>query len=229
MKFLLVVILFTSVFTSKLVSAQSDSIKSQPFDFLLRAKVLGFVIIEDRWVRSFSIGGELRYKDRFSFTADLVHFRWKYEKEVYKTPGNYEDYDEFALFDARNYIALEARYYPKIGKTNFYRPYANIFSKIGGRFLHIQDKYPPDINEVIRLNSDFKDLGASLGLQFGGNFGFDVNMGVAYRFELKNEDIYQQDGNIAYTHDVQKNNWIFNIRMNFYLNLSSISKDHVKK
>ena len=214
-------IIFYIILSTNLVLAQKEDYKKTQTEFLLRAKALGFVIIEDRWVRSFSIGGEVRFNERFSVCADLVHFRWKFEKEVYPTPGNYEDYDEYALFDARNYPAFETRYYPRLLNSTFYRPYATVFTKLGARFLHIQDEYPPDVNEVIRLNSDFTDLGACLGLQFGGKFGFDVNMGIAHRFELKNEDIYLQNGEMQYTSRITDNKWNFAIRVNFYINLTN--------
>lgn len=191
-------------------------------EFLIRGKVLGYVIIEDIWVRSFSIGSEVKFNNHFSLSADLVHFRWKFEKEVYPTPGNYDDYLEYALYDARNYVALEARYYPfNFKPTVKYKPYFTAISKVGGRFLHIQDEYPPDKNEVIRLNSDFKDVGASLGLQIGQKWGFDVNMGAAYRWETKNEDIFLTDDKTQYTQNVADNRWVYNIRVNFFLNLTS--------
>jgi hypothetical protein len=198
------------------------------FEFLLRGKALGYVIIEDTWVRSFSAGGEIRLNDQFSLCADIVHFRWKFEKEVYPEPGNYDDYLEYALYDARNYIALEARYYPAIFNSKA-KPYLNAISKIGGRFIHIQDEYPPDENEVIRLNSDFRDLGASLGVQIGKTWGFDVNMGAAYRWELKNEDIFQADSNPIYTKVISDNRWSFNIRVNFFLNLSLLQKTNTNE
>jgi len=148
MKSILYVLLFLQSFFAQSQNEESD----KNMEYFLRAKVLGFVIIEDIWVRSFSIGTEIRYNKRYSLVADLVHFRWKYEKEVYTTPGNYEDYTEFALYDSRNYIALEFRYYPQFNKlSNFYQPYLNIYSKFGARFIHVQDNYPLDKNEIYRL------------------------------------------------------------------------------
>ena len=211
---LICIVSFTSV-------GQSEN-EYRRFEYFLRAKALGFVIIEDIWVRSFSIGTEIRYNKRFSLVADLVHFRWKYEKEVYKTPGNYTDYDEFALYDARNYIALELRNYPQISKlSDFYQPYINLYSKFGGRFIHVQDNYPLENNEVYRMNSDFYDFGASMGMQIGEKIGFDFNIGAMHRWETQAEDIYQEDGSTLYTKDVITNRWSPNIRVNFFYNLSS--------
>ena len=204
-----------------LCSFGQDENEYRRFEYFIRAKPIGFVIIEDIWVRSFSIGTEIRYNKRFSFVADLVHFRWKYEKEVYLTPGNYDEYDEFALYDARNYVALEFRYYPQIYKlSDFYQPYVNIYSKIGGRFIHVQDAYPLEKNEVYRMNSDFQDFGASLGMQIGDKLGFDFNIGAMHRWETQAEDIFQEDGSTVYTKDVNANRWSPNIRVNFFYNFS---------
>lgn len=208
-----------------IIFAQKDTANARNLEFLIRGKVLGYVIIEDTWVRSFSIGGEAKINRHFSLSADLVHFRWKFEKEVYPFSGNYNDYFEYALFDARNYLAFEARYYPlKVDQIYRFKPYVAAVSKVGGRFIHIQDDYPPDENEVIRLNSDFKDLGTSLGIQIGNSWGFDVNMGASYRWETKNEDIFINTNYTQYSSNVKDQRWVYNIRINFFVNLNALKQ-----
>jgi hypothetical protein len=221
MKFKLIYVLILTLLFNLNAESQDTTVNQSKKEVLLRGKALGFVIIEDHWVRSFSAGGEIRFNEQFSLCADIVHFRWKNEREVYSEPGNYENYEEYALFDARNYIAFEARYYPTIfPKTALVKPYLNALGKIGGRFIHIQDDYPPDDMEVIRLNSDFQDLGASLGIQIGRKWGFDVNLGAAHRWETKNEDIYRENMANLYTKEIPDNRWVFNMRVQFFLNLS---------
>lgn len=214
----LLVFIAVSLLTSN--SALSQEEKPRNVEYILRAKALGFVIIEDLWVRSFSIGGELRFRERFSLTADLVHFRWKFEEEVHYDTTNYSNYDEYALYDARNYVAFELRYYPVKAIKDNYRPYLNIFSKIGRRHLHIQENYPSKHDQVIRLNSDFYDLGSAIGLSIGKTFGFDFNMGAVYRWETKSEDIFQKNADPLYTSNVAHNRWDFNIRVSFFYNFS---------
>ena len=198
---------------------ENDSDSAKLFSFAGRAKILGFCFIEDEWIRAFSIGGELILKDEISFVADIVHMRYKHEREVPKTPGDYTNYDEYWQKDARNYVAFELRYYPKFVQFENVRYYLNTYSKVGGRFLHTQDLYPLNENEVERLNSHFHDFGTSIGAKIGQRFGFDINLGAAYRNELKNEDRHQTDGSTSYHSNVRHARWVPNIRASFYLHL----------
>jgi hypothetical protein len=192
--------------------------KKRNFECMIRAKALGFVIIEDRWVRSFSAGTELRFFDQFSIVLDYVHFRFRNETEVYTTP-DYSEYVEYSEFDARNYLATELRYYPRFFSSFNYRPYVNVSSKFGKRNLYLEDNYPLEEGTVLKLNSQFYDLGASLGMEIGKRFGFDFNLGYAHRFETKSEDIYHEDGTKTFTKNVPDNRWIPNVRVQFYWNL----------
>lgn len=211
---------FMLLFASKM-SAQANSIeKTNSIELMARAKALGFVIIEDRWARTFSAGAEVRFYDQFSLVVDLVHFRWRNEVEVYTTP-DYSEYVEFSEYDARNYLATELRYYPKFFKKYSYRPYGTVFSKFGKRNLNLEENYPLKEGTILRLNSTFYDLGTALGVEIGQRFGFDFNLGVAYRTETKSEDIYHVDEPVSFTKNVSDNRWIPTIRVNFYWNFSS--------
>lgn len=209
----------TCIFLSFACLSQEDSEEKKLFSFAGRAKILGFVIIEDEWIRSFSIGGELIFKDEFSLVADIVHLRYKHEREVPKTQGDYSNYDEYWQKDARNYLAFELRYFPKFVQFENVRYYLNTYSKVGGRFLHTQDLYPLEENEIERLNSNFHDFGSSIGAKIGDPFGIDVNIGAAYRNELKNEDRYHMDGSTTYHSNVNDARWLPNIRVSFFLHL----------
>ncbi len=187
---------------------------------LARGKALGFVIIEDRWVRSFSAGAELKLYDQFSIVADIVHFRWRYEEEVHDLPDK-EDYSEYSLYDTRNYLALELRYYPKFFRPKYVWPYINVYSKLGGkRNLYVEEKYPLTEGDVFWLNSSFYDLGFSAGAQMGGRFGVDVSIGAAFRKENKSEQVYHIYSPVTITENDQENRWLGNIRVNFYWNFA---------
>jgi len=209
-----VVIIFTFTLLSIFLNAQEQT--ESKFEIIPRAKVLGTGIFEDVWVHSVSAGAEIRYNKRFSFVADLVHFRWKFEEEVYKTPGVYTNYDEFASYDARNYIALELRYYPQL---NFLKPsikpYINVFSKLGAGFIHLQSGYPMSEELITRQNSSIKDLGASLGMCYGENFGFDFNIGAMHRWEKMNQDIFHESGT-EFKKNVIGDRYGPNIRVSFF-------------
>lgn len=210
--------------TTTLSAQQTDHTESTDrFQFLVRGKALGFVIIEDLWVRSFSIGGEVKLNEQFSLVVDLVHFRWRPEREVYELPGSQGDYDEFSQYDARNYLAFELRYYPQFLRFgDQFMPYVNVFSKVGRRKIWTQDKYPLMDQEVFQQNGVFHDWGISLGFQTGRPFGFDCNIGAAYRTEFRDELIHQIDSpDVLYRDDVHEYRWVPNIRVNFYWNIGA--------
>lgn len=203
-------------------TAQSRAIGNT--EFLLRAKAMGGFIIEDRWMRSFSTGGEVRFYDQFSLVADIVHFRFRNEEEVFDQPDP-DYYSEYSEYDSRNYLAIELRYYPPFLKFNeSFRMYWNLYSKWGGRHVELQDNYPLKEGTRTRINGEFYDFGTSLGLQGGEFWGVDFNIGAAYRNETRDEDIYHEDGSTSFQGSVEQDRWLLNCRMSLFLNLSAVAR-----
>lgn len=191
----------------------------QPFELLIRGKALGFVIIEDVWVRSFSIGTEVRFFEQFSFSCDLVHLRWKYEGEVYPDPINEPDkYDEYPKLNPRNYLALETRYYPLLLSFDQSKFYLNAYGKFGKQRVYIHDQYPLEDNEVFRSHGTFQDVGGAIGFQYGRRFGVDVSLGLGYRFEQRWELTHHDNGPDVFTDHIHDNRVFGNLRVNFYWN-----------
>lgn len=192
-------------------------------ELMLRGKALGFVIIEDWWVRTFSGGLEFKHK-QISLVADAVHFRWRYEREVHDLPDS-SKYSEYSYYNPRNYLALEFRYYPvfkNISETAY--PYLCAISKIGNARNYKQEKYPLSEGEVLNGHSVFYDIGAAIGLRTGDIFGFDFNMGALLRTETFNNEIYHKNDPTTFENNVVRTNWRFNIRVNFYINLSRLGE-----
>ncbi len=180
-----------------------------------RFKALGFVFIEDEWASSVSLGIEQKLNPSFSLVADIVHHRWKHEREVHDLPDP-EQYSEYAQRDIRNFLAFEFRYYPFVKrqkKDNHL--YVNLYSKIGLRRLFVEDKFPLELNDQIQLKGRFVDFGVSLGLSTGTRFLGDVNVGAAYRSELYNEEVYASGAISEFRNDVSKKGWVPNIRFTF--------------
>ena len=199
-------------------SASVDDTAGSRVEFIVRAKALGFCIIEDNWVRTFSAGFELKAAHRFSIVADAVHFRWMHEQEVNPPPV---PYDEWKRFDPRNYAAFELRYYPSL----IFMPvksslYITCFAKFGTRRIYHEPQYVLVEGDVRSMHSDFHDIGPAIGITLGKRFGFDLNMGAAYRQEVKSETIVHINAPDTYTYNVWTKRWLFNIRVNFFLNLS---------
>lgn len=210
------------LFLCTLHASQAQDIQ-KPVEFIARGKALGFVIIEDTWVRSFSVGTEVRFYEQFSFVVDVVHFRWRYEEEVYfgtdfDQSGNYTEYSQY---DPRNYLALESRYYPSFLQREKFKPYINVLGKWGKQKTYLEDKYPIEEGTILRSHTRFLDFGPSLGISYGERFGIDVNVGAVYRQATRSEDIFHMDQPVSFVQDIQENLWIPNIRVNFFYNFSN--------
>jgi hypothetical protein len=188
------------------------------FEFLVRGKALGFVFIEDVWARSFSIGTEFRFREQFSFSADIVHFRWRFEYEPYPPPKPFYEYSQC---DARNFLILEFRWYPLLRNNGTVaKPFITLFSKIGKRHLETEPGYELNEGDAFTLQSRFYDSGIGLGTQIGGKWGLDVHIGSAYRTEKKSESIFHANADPTYTSNVLDYQWLVNMRLNFYWNFS---------
>ena len=188
-------------------------------DLILRAKALSMFMIEDYLITGLSAGAEVQFFDKFSIVVDIVNLRYRNEEEVPINPPESSPYNEYWQKDIRTYLAFETRYYPSFLQFDMWRFYLNGYSKVGGRFLHTQDLYPLKEDQLERLNSNFFDFGSSLGFRFGYWWGFDFNVGAAYRNETKNEDFHHIDAPSTYTKDVNDARWVPNIRASFYFNL----------
>ncbi len=165
-----------------------------------RAKALGMVIIEDLWVRSFSVGTEYRFANQFAVSADYVHFRWRGEEEVYTTPGSTEDYDEYSRYEPRNYWAFQLKWYPRaFFDFNGIQPYVSLMYKNGGHKLYLEEGYPDFDNGLIGISGQFHDFGLTVGMLTSGIVGGDISFGWRQRTEHRVEEYYHVDGASTFT------------------------------
>lgn len=195
-------------------ASTKDTLETKNANYF-RFKALGFVFIEDEWASSVSLGIEHNFSPSFSLVADIVHHRWKHEREVHDLPDP-EQYSEYAQRDIRNFLAFEFRYYPftkREKKDNHI--YFNLYSKVGIRRLFTEDKFPFELYDQIQLKGRFADFGASMGMSKGTKFLADVSINGCYRMELFNEEVYGPGGVSAFYHDVSKSGWLPNIRFSF--------------
>lgn len=219
---LLIVFFFFSPF---FLSAQKDSLNKIDFKAQFRFKALSMVLIEDEWVTSFGIGAEWPINRKFSIVTDLVHLRWAHEREVYKSPGNYEDYDEYAQKDRKNYIALEFRRYFLFKKDPIPRFYFALCHKSGLRRIDIDDKFPLEFGDHIHLKSHFYDAGAAFGYKVGNKFIMDFCLGIAYRWEtIDHSEEFGSAGQSIFTNNYRDNRPTFHIRVNFCLPFKTQNK-----
>lgn len=210
MKYIFYIILFLSAYNSK---AQLS------LEFLVRGKALSFVLIEDNWATSVSVGTEVRLYDKISFLVDLVYFRRRFEEEVFDQP-NSNHYSEYSQLDTRRYLAFEFRYFlPRNIPDTIFRPYVNVFNKWGKREWRTEDKFPLKDGDLYQMFAPITDIGTSIGLTTGeSRFGVDFNIGIAYRFESQNIETYLTNGALLYEYNKDVSAFRGNMRLNFYWN-----------
>jgi hypothetical protein len=179
----------------------------------IRGKIFSFVIIEDVWPTGVSIGVERKFHPHFSWVFDLAHFRWKYEREVYDLPDP-DKYNEYAQRDARNFLYGEFRYYPfREYNSKFNHFYISVYSKFGVRHLRNEEKFALSEDlEPIQIKSKFADFGLNLGLMIGTKVLLDFNMGPAYRWEIKNQELYRTIGPSEFQNGVKDYRWVVGSR-----------------
>ena len=207
--------------------AQDDSRSNK--SLLLRGKASGFVIIEDVYFTNLNIGLEYRFAERHSFGVDFVHFRWRYEHDIYidgMETGSGPD-----SFSRRQYMLVDYRYYPfRYFMKNFrIDPYVNPFVKMGKRKVWTNDPNTffedNDLSSIRNQRADFTDYGFALGLRFDfgsrDQFGLDANIGAVYR---ETRILYEEQFDVSSSQFVERFSgkdvyWKPHMRLNLFYRL----------
>jgi hypothetical protein len=178
-----------------------------------RAKALAYVIGEDLWPIGVSIGVERKFHPHFSWVFDIAHFKWIIEREVRDYPDA-EEYDEYAQRDGRNFLYGEFRYYPFREYNNrINHIYISAYSKLGIRHLRNDENFPLSEDfEPIQIKSKFADVGLNIGYALGTSVTVDINIGYAYRWEIKNQELYRTIGPSEFQYGVKDNRWVMGSR-----------------
>ena len=201
---------------------------------LLRGKASTFFIIEDIYFNNWNIGLEYRFAERHSIGIDFVHFRWRFEHDIY-IDGMETGYGPDS-YSRRRYLLVDYRYYPFKGLMNSHKidPYINPFVKMGRRKVWTNEPNTfytdNDFMNIRNQRSDFTDYGLALGLNYNftenDRIGLDVNIGAVYReLRILYEEQYDYDtevfnerfsGNHSY--------WKFHMRLNLYFKLYKLKR-----
>lgn len=200
---------------------------------LLRGKASTMFIIEDIFFNNWNIGAEYRFAQRHSIGIDYVHFRWRFEQDIYENgmdTGSGPD-----AFSRRRYLLLDYRYYPfrNMMYNYFFETYINPFVKMGRRKIWSNDPetfyWGNDYSAVRNMRADFTDYGFALGVRYDfgdeDRVGLDANIGAVYREEriLYKE---QYDGDISdfvESYSGKNYSWKLHMRLNIYVRLFRIT------
>jgi len=196
------------------VPSDSTSTLKKPIE--LRVKALGFVIIEDLFVGSLAVGAEWPLGNKYSIITDIVHLRWREERELYNQP-NPDDYVEYAQIDRKNYYVIEARRYIFNHRNRWNKMYLSAWHKGGIRRIESEQLYLKRDHDIIQQHSHFYDIGGALGVKLGEPcWYFDISMGCGFRREfITEQELYHPGQYQEFKHNITDNRYMFHIRINF--------------
>lgn len=194
------------------------------FSIALRGKLFGFVIIEDNYFSTATIGTEFCLKGKHSLGIDFTYFGWQYETD------NSEDSPLYETYERRTYAYLDYRY--KFLACKSFDFYVNLYDKIG-TYHEWRDGVAEGYNffEKPFLNNKtdgtFNQVGAGLGFKKyaeGGRFYVDLSANVGKLFSKNNVVSYNDSLQVIDTQSKVRSD-----KTIFYMRLSLGYKLFIKK
>ncbi|MEO5645596.1 MAG: hypothetical protein ABIQ40_05995 [Bacteroidia bacterium] len=213
---ILLVLVCTFGISTNVISQQNKA--EDKISFVLRGKVFAFVLVEDWFFRTGTLGGEILYKDRHSLGIDATWFRWRTEFDDDNEVPMYEQYDK------RTYLYLDYKFrFVRINAGDFY---LNAYDKLG----HYRMWYKPQKHDDVDPNDSFfksntKGTFIEPGLGFGFKryfnqlnygFGIDCSANVGRRFSTNNISDYTIPQIAVFADHVKENKYVFYMRLNLF-------------
>ncbi len=193
------------------------------FSIALRGKLFGFVIIEDNYFSTFTLGTEFLMKGRHSLGLDFTFFGWQNEHDNTGDTALYETYER------RTYAYVDYKY--RFLSYKIFDFYINLYDKMGTYHMWhegVSEGYnfweKPSLSD--KVDGTFNQVGAGLGLKcyIGNRFYVDVSANGGKLFSKNNTLTYDKDKDGS---DVQ-----YNVKTNqdiFYMRLNLGYKLYMKK
>lgn len=213
-----------STCTTKKPAKHAVSSDDTKFSIALRGKLFGFVIIEDNYFSTATIGTEFCLKGKHSLGIDFTYFGWQYETD------NSEDSPLYETYERRTYAYLDYRY-----RFLAYRSidlYVNLYDKMG-TYHEWRDGVAEGYNFLKKpflnnkIDGTFNEAGLGIGIKKyaeGGRFYVDLSANVGKLFTNNNTVTYNDSLNI-----IDRQSGVKNDRTIFYMRLNLGYKLFVKK
>jgi hypothetical protein len=187
---------------------------------IARGKIFGFVIIEDVFVATGTLGLEYKFAKRHSIGSDIIWTKHWYENDSTNQVTG-EDYGSgFWQDDTRLNFMVDYRFYFSIRneKCKYRGLYLSTFHRRGTMKWRSCDDYVFRSGEYIRKDAIVRDLGLAIGLRLGGDrcdrWGFDTSFGIAHRNKVEDYQKYESSTEVEYVTDEKSISWIPVIRFN---------------
>lgn len=201
-------------YTPKKLYKKAMSETDKNFSFAVRGKLFGFVIIEDNYFSTATLGTEFLIKGRHSLGVDFTYFGWQYEKDDIQDSPLYETYER------RTYFYFDYKYrFLSYKKLDFY---FNLYDKIGTYHMWqegVSEGYntweKPWLND--KIDGTFNQVGAGLGFKsyFSEQFYIDISANAGKLFSNNNTIVHDSLGIAEKQYHIKSDKNIFYIRINF--------------
>ena len=193
------------------IKAFSENDKN--FSLIVRGKVAGFVIIEDNYFSTATIGTELLFKGRHSLGIDYTYFGWQYEHD------NTEDKALYETYERRSYMYVD--YKCRLFSYKIFDFYFNMYDKYGTYHMWqegVTDGYNTWEKPWLADKTDgtFNQVGAGLGvkLYLSDRFYIDGSANGGKLFSDNNTINNDSLGIVNKQYHVKSDKNIFYIRIN---------------
>ena len=182
------------------------------FSIAVRGKAFAFVVIEDAYFSTATIGTELIFKGRHSLGIDYTYFGWQNEHDDTNDKALYESYERRAYM----YVDYKCRFL-SYRKFDFY---FNLYDKIGTYHeWHegVSEGYnfweKPFLNN--KVDGTFSQAGAGLGVKayIGDRFYVDISANGGKLFSKNNTLTYDSLGVADWQYNVKEEKNIFYMRL----------------
>jgi len=193
------------------------------FSIALRGKLFGFVVIEDNYFSTATIGTELLFKGRHSLGVDFTYFGWQYERDDSEDKALYETYER------RAYLYMDYKY--RVWSFRRADVYFNLYGKTGSYHMWhegVAEGYNFWEKPFLADKTDgvFREAAAGLGvkLYISERVYWDISANGGKQFTKNTLTTYDNSLNVL--------NKQFNVRDSrgvFYMRVNLGIKLYVKK
>jgi hypothetical protein len=164
-----------------------------------RGKIFGFVIIEDVFVVSGTLGLEYKFLKRHSIGADVIWTKyWLENDSIDAVTGKEYSVGDWQYDTRQNYMVDYRFYFSVRNKLCKYRGlYLSAFHRHGTMKWRSSEEYKFDNGDDIFKDAVYNDLGLAIGLRLGGDrcrrWGIDTNLGMTRRTKVEDYVRYLSD------------------------------------
>jgi hypothetical protein len=170
--------------------------KDPGMKLIVRGKIFGFVLLEDVYVATGTLGLEYRFAKRHSIGSDVAWTKYWNENDSSNVVTGEEYASGFWQHDTRLNFNVDYRFYfyLKSELRDFQGMYLSASHRRGTMKWRSCEDYEFVAGEDIQKDAEIRDFGLALGYRLGGGFykrwGLDTSFGMARRAKTEDYERY---------------------------------------